>query len=104
MFFQQTAPQENSAQNKKQEKQWCRWNLKQKMNCWFTVIEIFVASAFNQCLLKRTYPANWKIAEVIPLPKKDDESNPKIEATIQFIELNGRNCRKVLKKNDEILP
>ena len=45
--------------------------------CYSPVIEEFIESAFNQCILDRTYPAEFRTAKVPALLKEINNSTPK---------------------------
>ena len=59
------------------------------LKCCSPVVESFIESAFNQCLLERTYSANIKTAKVILLHKKGDKSNPENYRPISFLNAVG---------------
>ena len=62
------------------------------------VIESFKASAFNQCVLERTYPANSKVAKDILLHKKGDKSNPENYRPISLLNSLGKVFGKSLQR------
>ena len=61
-------------------------------------MELFIASAINQCILERPYPAKLKIVETITLHKKGDKSKTESYTLISLLNSLGKVSEKCCKK------
>ena len=68
------------------------------LKCCSPIVDEYIAIAFDKCILEKTYPTCFKLANVIPLHKKGDKSDPANYRPISLLSSLGKLFEKLLHK------
>ena len=68
------------------------------LKCCFPIVDENIAIAFHECILQKIYPTCFKVAKVIPLHKKSDQSDPANNKPISLLSSLGKLFEELLHK------
>ena len=68
------------------------------LKCCFPNVDEKIAIAFIKCILEKIYPTCFKVAKVIPLHKKGDQSDPANYRPISLLNPLGKLFEELLHK------